>query len=90
VLGVRPEHVALSDDGAYRGRVLAVEYLGTTQIVTIETANGNVKARVAASQPVAVGDQVGLGFNARTLTLFDEASGRALRSALNSGSLVDG
>jgi multiple sugar transport system ATP-binding protein len=86
VLGVRPEHVALSHDGAYRGRVLAVEYLGTTQIVTIETANGDVKARVAASLPVAVGEQVGLGFNARTLTLFDEASGRALRSALNSGS----
>ena len=40
VLGVRPEHIALTDAGTYRGRVLAAEYLGTTQIVTIAPDQG--------------------------------------------------
>lgn len=90
VLGVRPEHVALSEDGPYRGEVTAAEYLGTTQIVTLRTAHGDLKARTASSVPVQVGDTVGLTFNSRTLTLFDAKSGRALRSELNEKVLTDG
>src|SRR5262249_3931457 len=37
-LGVRPEHIEFSDGAALRGRVFGSEYLGTTQIVTVETA----------------------------------------------------
>ena len=66
-----------------RGEVLAVEYLGTTQIVTLETANGVVKARISSSQPVASGEKIGLGFEAETITLFEESSGRAIVSELN-------
>src|SRR5205823_14360072 len=33
MLGVRPEHVRLRDDGPVRGRVFGVEYLGTNQVV---------------------------------------------------------
>ncbi|RVT86795.1 ABC transporter ATP-binding protein [Rhodobacteraceae bacterium CCMM004] len=87
VFGVRPEHVHLSDEGAYRGRILATEYLGTTQIVTLETPNGEVKARIPSDRPAAVGDLVGVDFNGATVTLFDRASGRALRSDLNEGVL---
>ena len=90
VLGVRPEHVALTTDGAYRGEVLATEYLGTTQIVTLATANGDLKARIDASQPARIGETVGLNFNARTITLFDKGSGAALLSALNSEVLAHG
>ncbi len=85
VLGVRPEHVALTEAGAYRGRVEATEYLGTTQIVTLSTAHGQIKARTSASQITKVGDTVGLTLNARTLSLFDDATGRALRTAANAG-----
>ena len=85
VFGVRPEHIRLSTDGAYRAEVLATEYLGTTQIVTLDTPNGEVKARIASDQPAAMGETVGLEFNKQTVTLFDEASGRALRSELNEG-----
>jgi multiple sugar transport system ATP-binding protein len=85
VFGVRPEHVRLADDGAYRGRIRAVEYLGTTQIVTIDTPNGPLKARTPAGQPARVDEVVGLGFAAPTVTLFEAATGRALRSALNEG-----
>src|SRR6056297_2329211 len=52
-LGVRPEHVRLSDAGALRGEVLATEYLGTTQIVTLRTAFGDVKARIASDRRIA-------------------------------------
>ena len=88
--GVRPEHVRLDDAAAYRGRVKATEYLGTTQIVTLETANGDVKARVASSDAVNVGDQTGLSFDARTITLFDAETGQALRSQANEGVLNHG
>ena len=85
VFGVRPEKVSLSDAGSYRGEVLAVEYLGTTQIVTLETANGVLKARISSSQPVVKGEKVGLGFDPETITLFGEGNGKAIVSALNSG-----
>ena len=90
VLGVRPEHVQLSDAGALRGEVLAAEYLGTTQIITLTTAHGEVKARTPSDQPAKVGDKVGLEFNPSTITLFDNQSGRAIRSDLNEGVLSHG
>ncbi|PHQ69237.1 MAG: hypothetical protein COB93_08575 [Sneathiella sp.] len=90
VFGVRPEHISFTDDSAYRGLVLAAEYLGTTQIITLDTPNGNVKARIDASQPVTVGEKVGLAFNPATIILFDEKSGGAIGSELNSGVLGNG
>ncbi len=90
VFGVRPEHITLSDSGAYRAEVTATEYLGTTQIVTLDTANGEVKARIDSAQVARVGEKVGLSFNPGTITLFDEATGRALRSELNDEVLAHG
>jgi multiple sugar transport system ATP-binding protein len=82
-LGARPEHVTLSDDGPIRGHVFGAEYLGTTQIVTLDTQHGQVKARLPASISVRLGDNVGLAFHTEGLALFDATSGRALRSALH-------
>ena len=83
VFGVRPEHVHLNNDGQFRGSVLAAEYLGTTQIVTLDTASGELKARISSEIAANVGDNVGIGFRSDNVTLFERASGRALRSALN-------
>lgn len=88
--GVRPEHVRLDDAAPYRGRVKATEYLGTTQIITLDTPNGVIKARVASSDPVKLGAMTGLSFDPRTITLFDGPSGRALRSHANQGVLARG
>lgn len=82
-LGVRPEHVKLDDASLYRGRILATEYLGTTQIVTIDTSNGVIKARLPSRDRVAVGQTTGLVFDARTITLFENEHGHALRSQAN-------
>ncbi len=83
VFGVRPEHVLLNDDGAYRGKIEACEYLGTTQIVTLSSPNGTLKARVPATQVARVGENVGLHFDPGTISIFDENTGRALRTAAN-------
>lgn len=88
--GVRPEHVRLTTDGGSRAKVLATEYLGTTQIVTLATANGDLKARIPSDQAASVGEQVGLEFVGETVTLFDKCTGQALRSELNAGVLPNG
>jgi multiple sugar transport system ATP-binding protein len=85
VLGVRPEHVRLSDSGSIRGEVYGTEYLGTTQIVAVKTASGMVRARLPASIPAATGDSVGLTFRADGISLFDKVTGRAIRTALLEG-----
>jgi multiple sugar transport system ATP-binding protein len=85
VLGVRPEHVVLSDTAPLRGRIEAVEYLGTTQIVTLSTPHGTLKARTSTSIPAKPGDLAGLALNAPRLSIFDANSGHALRTAANAG-----
>ncbi|WP_149587968.1 ABC transporter ATP-binding protein [Tabrizicola flagellatus] len=85
VLGVRPEHVALSDSAPLRARIEAVEYLGTTQIVTLSTPQGTIKARTPSTLPARPGDLTGLVLNASRLSLFDATTGRAFRTAANAG-----
>lgn len=88
--GIRPEHVTFDDTAAYRGRVIATEYLGTTQIVTLETPNGMLKARVASHESITEGQLIGLRFDPRTITLFEAHQGHALRSEGNEGVLRHG
>jgi multiple sugar transport system ATP-binding protein len=84
-LGVRPEHVAFDDSSALRGSVYGSEYLGTTQIVTVNTPFGQLKARTKSTGEAKAGANVGLRFAAERLSLFDKESGRAVRSALFEG-----
>ncbi|OAP37645.1 ABC transporter ATP-binding protein [Sinorhizobium glycinis] len=81
-LGVRPEHIRFSDRSSIRGAVYGSEYLGTNQIVAVETAVGIVKARVSADRSFRLGEAVGLEFNPAKLAVFDCVSGRAIASSL--------
>jgi multiple sugar transport system ATP-binding protein len=85
VLGVRPEHVRFTDQGMVRGEVYGSEYLGTTQIVTVTTRYGALKARSPASVSFRTGENVGLDLRPDTLSVFDQESGRAIRTALHEG-----
>lgn len=85
VLGVRPEHVTLSDAAPLKGKIEATEYLGTTQIITLSTPHGTVKVRAPAAHVARVGDLTGLALTTARLSLFDATSGRALRTAANAG-----
>ncbi|WEX75452.1 ABC transporter ATP-binding protein [Sinorhizobium numidicum] len=81
-LGVRPEHIRFNDASRFRGAVYGSEYLGTNQIVAVETASGIVKARVPADRSFRIGEAVGLEFNPAKLAIFDCRSGRAITSSL--------
>lgn len=85
VLGVRPEHVRFTDRGMVRGEVYGTEYLGTTQIVTVTTQYGALKARSPSNRSFRTGETVGLDFRPDTLSIFEKASGRAIRTALHEG-----
>ncbi|GAB4071553.1 ABC transporter ATP-binding protein [Ancylobacter sonchi] len=87
-LGVRPEHIRFSDASPLRGAIYGAEYLGTNQIVTVETAGGLVRARLPAERSYRIGDRVGLAFVADRLSLFDCRSGRAVPSVLHEGVLA--
>ena len=86
-LGVRPEHVELVDDGGIRGEVFGAEYMGTMQVVTVNTKHGPVKARIPSSRKARIREQVGLRFAKERLVVFDAVSGRALHSDLFEGTL---
>jgi multiple sugar transport system ATP-binding protein len=80
--GVRPEHIRFADDSPLRAEVLGSEYLGTRRIVTVNTAAGaTLRAKVDVATAAKRGDHVGLAFDAAAVSLFDRASGRALRTA---------
>ena len=85
MLGVRPEAIQFSDASPLRAAVFGTEYLGTTQIVTMTTDFGLVRARVASDLDVRVGERVGLAFRPEKLSLFDRATGRALATAATEG-----
>ena len=82
-LGIRPEHIRFDDKSGLRGAIYGTEYLGTTQIVAVETADGIIKARVPAEIRLTPGDQVGLALSSTRLSLFDKGSGRAVRTAIH-------
>jgi multiple sugar transport system ATP-binding protein len=86
-LGVRPEHVRFDDGSKLRGTIFGAEYLGTTQIVTVNTEHGQVKARLPADIAAKEGEVVGLALRPERLSLFDKASGRAIRTAVGEGAL---
>ncbi|MBK8158141.1 MAG: ABC transporter ATP-binding protein [Rhodospirillaceae bacterium] len=85
VLGVRPEHIRFDDASPLRGSVYGAEYLGTTQIVTVDTDFGQIKARTNSHITVEPGTHVGLRFKADRLSLFHGEGGRAVNSALYEG-----
>ncbi len=85
ILGIRPEDVRLRDGGAVKGEIFGTEYLGTTQIVTLTTGHGTLRARLPAETAVRRGERVGLDFRREKLSLFDKASGKAVRTALFEG-----
>jgi len=85
--GVRPEHVRLDDTSALRAEVLGSEYLGTSRIITLGTAMGTtLRAKVPVQVDARRGEHVGLAFDATAVSLFDLASGRALRTARDDAS----
>jgi multiple sugar transport system ATP-binding protein len=81
LLGIRPEHVLIDARGALRGRVIADEYLGSHQILVVDTSLGIVRVRVGKDEGRAAGAQVGLSFRKERTLLYDAVSGKMLPGA---------
>jgi multiple sugar transport system ATP-binding protein len=78
LLGLRPEHIRLSESAAWRGVVYLVEPTGADTYVVVETLAGKVTVRAAPQSQVRPGDTVGLEIQAEHVTWFDQASGLRL------------
>ncbi len=78
LLGLRPEHIRLSDAAAWRGVVNLVEPTGADTYVVVDTPAGKMTVRAAPQTQVRPGDAVGLEIQAEHVSWFDQASGLAL------------
>ncbi len=78
LLGLRPEHIRLSDTASWRGVVNLVEPTGADTYVVVETPAGKVTVRTSPQTQVRPGDTVGLEIQADHVTWFDQATGLRL------------
>jgi ABC-type sugar transport system ATPase subunit len=77
-LGVRPEHVALEEDGELKGEVDALEHLGPRAYVHAGLPDGSrLVVQTDGDTTVCVGDCVAFRIRSQATHLFDQA-GRAL------------
>ncbi|MCK6446418.1 MAG: ABC transporter ATP-binding protein [Planctomycetes bacterium] len=81
ILGVRAEFVraarpTATAHGAWRGRVIVDEYLGSSRSLHVDTPLGRIVARGDANAPSALGEEVALEFDGAHVRLFDPTSGR--------------
>jgi multiple sugar transport system ATP-binding protein len=81
-LGVRPEHLQLTDQGALSGLVDVVEHLGVETLVYVRTVGGStIVARTDDLSRVRTGETVSFALRPGRASLFD-ASGAAIFHAL--------
>ena len=72
-VGIRPEHLALSDSGAITGTVIATEMLGSETIVFANLQSGeNITASVRGIRSLSQGAIVRLSVDPRFVHVFDD------------------
>jgi len=78
VLGIRPEHLRLQDDGRWRATVQLVEPMGNHQVVWMTLGEQNLSALVHDGRRVAAGDTLAFDLDETMLSVFDAASEQRL------------
>ncbi len=63
VLGIRPEHINISDDGPFDGEVVVSEPLGSETIITIKVDGDEIKARIGQEIDISAGQKIRFGFS---------------------------
>jgi ABC-type sugar transport system ATPase subunit len=72
-IGIRPEHLVLSDKGAITGSVVATEMLGSETIVFVRLESGEtVTASIRGIRNLTPGSPARLSLDARYVHVFDE------------------
>ncbi len=80
-LGIRPEHLSLSETGPISGEVMHVERLGGDTNLLVDTDSGErLTVRLFGQDPTEVGAKISLGYDAANAFYFNEADER-IRSA---------
>jgi len=74
-LGVRPEHVRITESGRVRAVVQSAEYLGADTIVSCTLGADAIAAKVPGRRELAAGTPVGLDWSAADCHFFDAATG---------------
>jgi ABC-type sugar transport system ATPase subunit len=77
-IGIRPERVRLSENGAFGGRVLRRENTGADAYLDVQTERGVLAVRVANAHRARAGDNVTLEFPAESVRRFDGRTGKAI------------
>jgi len=75
VIGIRPEHIRIDDGQLFRGSIISTEYLGTNQILTINTDYGILKAITPANQNFTLNDNIGLQLDSNRISVFKKSTG---------------
>ncbi len=75
VMGLRPEHVAISRENGVEGVVETVEYLGADSLVKVAVGREHVVARVAGRVAFAPGDAVRVAWARGAQHFFDPVTG---------------
>lgn len=83
-LGVRPEHVRITDGGRLAAVVQSAEYFGADTIVTCTAGADSIAARVPGRHELAPGTRVRLDWAPNAEHFFDVATGRR-RDDVSSG-----
>ncbi len=78
ILGIRPENVRLQNEGALRGRVIAVESTGADAFVRLQTHKGELVARIPAAAAPQVGAEIGAALPEEHVRRFDRTAGTAI------------
>ncbi len=78
-LGIRPENVRLQNGGPLRGRVVTVESTGADAFVRMQTAKGELIARVPVAAVPDVGEEVAVTLPQEHVRRFDRAGGAAIQ-----------
>lgn len=77
-LGLRPEALHLSQNGALSGTVTHVEYLGADALIDCTVNGETLTCRISGQADVTQGSQVSLGFARKDLHAFDSQTGHRL------------
>ena len=82
VLGVRPEHIRIEQQGALAGTVALVEPMGNHQVVWIDCAGRQLSCIVQDNRAFAPGQAIAFSIDAARVSLFEPESGKALSYAV--------
>lgn len=84
LLGIRPEHLEIKKDGALKGKIYAIETLGSETLVTVSIKNK--KIRISISEPYLdydIGEKITFDFYYDMLRFYDKQTGKLVEGRDN-------